>query len=73
MLSVMRITHRPLFLQNYQGALELLTQPKKLGGCDIAFDELSRRVTVRSCDQERGVYTLSVYEGAADGAFAARD
>lgn len=55
-----RIIHRPLSLHNDQGAVEPIAYPKKLRGCDVVFNELSRTVAIRLCDQERGVYTLTV-------------
>ena len=57
-----RITHRPLFALNDQGALELLTQPKSIKSRHMAFNDLSGRIAIYTCDQERAVYTVAVYE-----------
>ena|ERR1700733_7457732 len=57
--------HRPPFVHSDQGALRAHRAIKEAQGCDIAFNELSGWVAIHSCDQEEGVYTLAVYEGAA--------
>jgi len=57
-----RITHRPLFVLNDQGALELFTQPKSIKSRHIAFNDLSGRIAIYTCDREREVYTIAVYE-----------
>jgi len=56
------ITHRPLFALNDQGALELLTQPKSIKSRHMAFNDLSGRIGIYTCDRERAVYTVAVYE-----------
>jgi len=57
-----RITHRPLFVLNDQGALEPFTQPKSIKSRHIAFNDLSGRIAIHTCDRERELYTIAVYE-----------
>ena len=55
-------------VHNDQGTLEPIAQPKKL--TVLLSTSFLGGVAIRSCSQERGVYTLTVYEGTADGAWA---
>jgi len=55
-----RIAHRPLFVLNDQNTLDLFTQPKGIQSHHIAFNELSGRIAVPTCDP--GVYSITVYE-----------
>jgi hypothetical protein len=57
-----RIMHRPLFALNDQGVLEPFTQPKSIESHHIAFNDLSGRIAIYTCDREREVYTVAVYE-----------
>jgi len=57
-----RITHRSLFALNDQGALELFTRSKSIRSHHIAFNDLSGRIAIYTCDRERDVYTIAVYE-----------